>query len=123
MTVCECLHQRLDTLRGAGQGVVHHHERLMVLHGPQIGLGFSYTFIHFVILENFMLPLSLTKQSTEVFFCFPLEDLVQRLSKIRCLHPDVSEVSHTSRGQQSPLQIQKLDFTSSLTHIPPCPNV
>ena len=71
-----------------------------------------------------MLPLSLTKHSTEVFFFFfPLEDLAQRLSKIRCLHPDVLEVSHTSRGQQSPLQIQVLDFTSSLTHIPPCPNV
>ena len=54
-----------------------------------------------------MLPLSLTKHSTEVFFFFfPLEDLAQRLSKIRCLHPDVLEVSHTSRGQQSPLQIQ-----------------
>lgn len=70
-----------------------------------------------------MLPLSFNKHSTEVCFCFSLEDLPQRLSKIRCLHPDVSEVSHTSCGQQSPLQVQKLDFASSLTRIPPCPNV
>lgn len=125
-SLCVCLHHRLD-MWGGGRYIRVRDSRCTSGHGSSDLVRPSA--MHLPILRSwkfYIFSLSLAKHSVKekLFFCFfYLKDLLQRFCKILSIFPRMCQRCLTLHVVNNLCPKYKLDPTSPLIHIPPCPNV